>query len=104
LESHADQSTFPLSTTAQVAKNFGVSVWTVRQWTKQGLLRGHYQILSGRTCRLVYTNKDLVKFFDENFPSDEEVRSPGRPGNLKAIAVRKILAFNRLYHRRRGPK
>ncbi len=67
------RSPFPLRTVQQVARIFNVSHHTVRGWTRRGLLRGRYQVLSGRSCRLVFSNCEHERFFDENFPSPEDL-------------------------------
>lgn len=94
-------SIFPLRTARQVAMIFNVTHWTVRNWCKQGILSGRYQILSGRACRLVFTNRDLLRFFDENFPSPEDLGHPCSPRSSKAALVEKMFRMNRLYARRR---
>ena len=50
---------FPLYTCREVGRVFKVSPRTVKDWHRRGLLRGHYQILSGRSCRLLFTNNNL---------------------------------------------
>ena len=99
-------SPFPLYTTKQAAKVFHVSTFTVRDWHRKGLLRGHYQVLSGRTYRLIFTNRDLLTFFQENFPAPEDIGDhPCNPrrGSKTARMVEKIIAMKRLYARRRQP-
>jgi len=101
------RSPFPLRTITQVAKIFNVSHHTVRGWTRRGLLRGRYQVLSGRNWRLVFSNCELERFFDENFPSPEDIGdhpcSP-RKGSKAARLVEKMFRMNRLYARRRQPR
>ena len=75
-----DQALFPLSDANKVARLFGVSVWTVRDWHRQGLLEGNYQLVTGRVVKLVFTNRALCRFFDENFPSRADfAMSPFHP-------------------------
>jgi hypothetical protein len=102
LEANSDYSIFPLADTRKVARMFGVSVWTVRDWHKQGLLDAHYHLVSGRVVKLVFTNKELCRFFDENFPSGADLRmSPFHPKSSRAQRIHKMLTLKRLYHRRR---
>jgi len=97
-------SIFPLRTIRQVAKTFNVSHHTVRGWTRRGLLHSHYQILSGRSCRLIFTNSELLNFFDENFPSPEDFGDhPCNPrkGSKASRLIEKMFRMNRLYARQR---
>jgi len=98
------RSIFPLRTVPQVAKIFNVSHHTVRGWTRRGLLHGRYQVLSGRSCRLVFSNCELERFFDENFPSPEDLGdhpcSP-RKGSKAARLVAAMFKMNALYSRTR---
>ena len=99
-----DCSPFPLRTLRQVARIFNVSHHTVRGWTRRGLLHSHYQILSGRSCRLVFANNDLLNFFDENFPSAEDIRDhpcDPRRGSKSARLIAAMFKMNALYSRRR---
>lgn len=97
-------SIFPLRTVQQVAKIFNVSSSTVKNWHRKGLLRGNYQILSGRSCRLVFSNCELERFFDENFPSPEDIGdhpcSP-RKGSKSSRLIEKMFKMNALYARKR---
>lgn len=99
-----ENSMFPLRSCKEVAKVFNVSDHTVKDWHRKGVLRGHYQVLSGRACRLIFTNRDLLRFFDENFPALEDLGdhpcSP-RPGSKASRLIEKMFAMNRLYARRR---
>lgn len=96
---------FPLQTAAQVGRLFYVSRHTVMSWHKQGLLEGHYQILSGRAFRLMFTQRALFKFFDENFPSDADLsQTPFHPKSSRAQRIKQLLAMQKLYGRRRSPR
>jgi len=96
---------FPLSTVLEVATFFRVSPSTVLSWHKQGLLKGHYQILSGTNCRIVFTGRALVEFFDENFPSVADLSStPFHPKSSRAQRIKKMLSMRRVYNRRRRAK
>ncbi len=98
---------FPLRTVAQIAKIFNVSPFTVKVWHRKRLLRGNYQILSGRSCRLVFSNTEVERFFTENFPSPEDLAdhpcSP-RKGSKAARLIEKMFRMNRLYARQRQPR
>ena len=98
------RSIFPLRTVQQVARIFNVSHYTVRAWHRRGLLRGRYQVLSGRSCRLVFSNSELERFFDENFPSPEDIRGHPcgpRKGSKAARLVAAMFKMNALYSRTR---
>ena len=95
---------FPLRTARQVAALFGVSVHTVKSWVRQGELHPRYQVLSGRTYRLIFTTPDLLDFFDRNFPSEADLGHPCDPRSRKGALIEKMLRMNRLYARRRQPK
>jgi hypothetical protein len=105
-EAFNDRSLFPARTTKQAAKIFGVSPWTIRSWHKQGLLKGRYQILSGRACRLMFSNRDLVEFWDQYFPSRPEdwSMSPNDPRTSKAEQLQRMLSSRKVFARRRLPK
>ncbi|HXG50994.1 MAG TPA: hypothetical protein VNN77_06260 [candidate division Zixibacteria bacterium] len=82
-----------------------MSPLTVRQWVKAGLLRAHYQLVSGRTLKLLFANRDLVRFFDENFPSSADLAgSDFDPRSSRSQRIQKMLAAKRLYARRRTPR
>ena len=95
---------FPLYTCREVGRVFKVSPRTVKDWHRRGLLRGRYQVLSGRSCRLIFANNDLLNFFDENFPSLDDLGdhpcSPRR-GSKAARLVAAMFKMNALYARRR---
>ncbi len=97
-------SYFPLRVVKQVAKIFFVSSSTVKNWHRKGLLRGNYQIISGRSCRLVFSNTEVERFFTENFPSREDLEdhpcSP-RKGSKAARLIEKMFKMNALYSRTR---
>ena len=95
---------FPLRTVRQVGKIFFVSSSTVKNWHRKGLLRGNYQILSGRSCRLIFSNCELERFFEENFPSLEDLSdNPCNPrrGSKAARLITAMFRMNALYSRRR---
>jgi hypothetical protein len=101
----SDYSVFPLADTRNVARLFNVSVWTVRAWAKQGLLEANYQLLSGRVVKLVFTNRALCKFFDENFPSAADLAMTDfHPKSSRAQRIKRLLTMKKLYTRRRRPK
>ncbi len=100
-------SSFPLRTVKQLAKIFFVSSSTVKNWHRKGLLRGNYQIISGRSCRLVFSNCEVERFFTENFPSLEDISNhPCNPtkGSKAARLIEKMFRMNRLYARQRQPR
>jgi len=75
---------------------------SVRDWYRKRELRGYYQVLSGRSCRLVFTNRDVLDFFARNFPSAEDLFDhPNGPRSSKAKLIQKMFRMNRLYARRR---
>jgi len=103
---------FPLYTAPQVASIFCVSTNTVLTWRKKGLIKGHCHILSGRSWRWLFAHSDLLAFFAENFPSDQDIAvhlgqlSEFNPKTSKIIQFRKLLAMRRLFsrtHSRRKP-
>jgi hypothetical protein len=97
-----DRSLFPLYTVKSTARIFHVSEWTVRSWHKNGLLEGRYQVLSGRVCRLIFTNRDLVNFWDNHFPRPEDFTAkPNDPRSTHAAQIQRLFAFGELYKRRR---
>ena len=98
-----DRSVFPLYTTKQAARLFHVSEWTIRSWHKQGLLEGgRYQILSGRSFRLMFSNRALVNFWDIHFPWPEDFDvKPNDPRGTHAAQIQRLFAFGELYKRRR---
>ena len=103
----AAPSLFPIRTAKQVANIFNVSPFTVKDWHKKRLLRGRYQVLSGRSCRFVFSNDELIRFFDANFPSAEDIRDhPSNPrrGSKSARLIEKMFRMNRLYARQRQPR
>jgi len=96
------ESIFPLRTARELSQAFRVEPCTVRSWHKKGELRGHYQVLSGRSCRLVFTNRDVMEFFNRNFPSEEDLFDhPNSPRTSKARLIEKMFRMNRLYARTR---
>jgi len=97
-----ESSPFPLYTVKQVARTFGVSGFTVRAWAKQGELHPRYQVLSGRTYRLIFTTPDILSFFERNFPAPEDFGHPNDPRSRKGALIEKMLRMNRLYARRRA--
>ena len=94
-------SPFPLYTTKAVGRLFGVSVHSVRNWVKQGLLHPRLHRISGRSVRFLFTNSDLLKFLDENFPTKEDLAHPCDPRSPKGALVEKLLRMTNLYKRRR---
>ena len=99
---HTGESIFPLYVVREAAQAFKVKDCTVRDWHKKGLLHGHYQVLSGRSCRLVFTNRDLLMFFSENFPTTQDLFDhPNSPRSSKARLIEKMFRMNRLYSRKR---
>src|SRR5215831_1672374 len=99
-----DRSLFPLYTVKGAARIFHVSEWTVRSWHKNGLLEGRYQVLSGRVCRLIFTNRDLVDFWDRHFPRPEDLDSENNdPRSTHAAQIQRLLAYRKIYARRRLP-
>jgi hypothetical protein len=97
------QSIFPLYNAVQAAKVFNVRPCTVRDWHRKGMLRGRYQVISGRSCRLLFSNRDLIQFFNDNFPAPEDLGDhPCNPrkGSKAARLIEKMFAMNRLYARR----
>jgi hypothetical protein len=101
-EATSDRSLFPLYTTKQAARIFHVSEWTVRSWHKQGLLEGRYQILSGRACRLIFTNRAMADFFDRHFPLPEDFMAKETdPRSTEAVRLQRMFAMRKLYTRRR---
>jgi hypothetical protein len=104
-EINNDQAIFPVRTTRQVADVFNVTRHTVLAWHKAGLLEGNYQLVSGYVCRLVFTNRALVQFFDKNFPSLADLSvSPFHPKSSRAQRIKKMLAMKKVYNRRRQRK
>ncbi len=102
LTQRADESPFPLYTTRRVGQIFNVSAHTVRSWFQRGLLPGRYQVLSGRSCRLVFCYRDLVEFLNENFPHPEDFGDhPCSPRRSRIGLIQRMLKMNRLYARRR---
>lgn len=93
---------FPLRTAREVAGIFKVSIHAVRVWVRRGELHPRYQVLSGRSCRLIFTTPDLLAFFDRNFPSEADLAHPCHPRSRKAALVEKMFRMNRLYARRRA--
>jgi len=94
-------SPFPLYTTKAVARLFAVSQFTVRAWARQGLLHPRLHRISGRSVRFVFTNSDLLRFLDENFPSKEDLAHPCDPRSHKGALIEKLLRMTNLYKRRR---
>ena len=99
----SEASPFPLYTVKQVARTFGVSGFTIRAWVRQGEIHPRYQVLSGRTYRLIFTTPDLLAFFERNFPSEADLGHPCDPRSRKGALIKKMFALNRLYARRRQP-
>jgi hypothetical protein len=101
----SDNALFPLRDATTVGQLFGVSAWTVRDWHRQKLLLGRYQLVSGRVIKLVFSNRELCRFFDDNFPSLADLHeSPFHPKSSRAQRIKKMLAMKRVYNRRRQPK
>ena len=94
-------SLFPLYTTKSVGRLFGVSQFTVRAWVRQGLLHPRLHRISGRSVRFLFTNSDLLKFLDENFPSKADLGHPCDPRSRKGALVEQLLRMTNLYKRRR---
>jgi len=94
-------SLFPLYTTKSVGRLFDVSQFTVRAWARQGLLHPRLHRISGRSVRFLFTNSDLLKFLDENFPSKEDLAHPCDPRSRKGALIEKTLRMEALYRRRR---
>jgi len=94
---------FPLYTTKDTSRIFKVCPSTVRTWVKLGELHPRYQALSGRACRMMFTEKDLLDFMERNLPSEADlsITSPFDPRTSKAKLVKKILMMNKLFPRRR---
>ena len=97
-----ERSLFPLYTTKQAARIFHVSEWTIRSWHTQGLLEGRYQVLSGRACRLIFSNRAIVDFYYQHFPLPEDFNTePNDPRSTEAARIQRLLAVTKLYARRR---
>jgi len=97
------KNTFPLYTTKDASRIFKVHPSTVRDWVKLGELHPRYQALSGRACRMMFTEGDLINFMERNLPSPEDlsITSPFDPRTSKAKLVKKILMMNKLFPKRR---
>ena len=104
-DTNSEMAIFPLRTTKQIAKEFNVRPQTVRNWVKFGLLEANYQILSGRTSRLVFTNRSLIRFFVDNHPSVADLSMTDfHPKSSRAQRIQKQLAMKKLYARCRPPR
>jgi len=97
------EKTFPLYTTKDASRIFKVHPSTVRDWVKLGELHPRYQALSGRACRMMFTEGDLINFMERNLPNEADlsITSPFDPRTSKAKLVKKILMMNKLFPRRR---
>ena len=96
------ESILPLYTTRELSQAFKVKDCTIRAWHKKNGLVGHYQVLSGRSCRLVFTNRDVMEFFNRNFPNEQDLFDhPNSPRTSKARLIEKMFRMNKLYARRR---
>jgi MerR family regulatory protein len=100
-ETTLDRSLFPLWSTRDVARLCQVSVYTVRDWHRKGLLPARYHRLSGRCVRLVFTNRSLVEFLYRFFP---DFSQPHDPRSSHSARMQSMVNFQSLYHRRRLPK
>jgi hypothetical protein len=104
-EINADMEVFPLRTAKQVAKAFNVRPSSVLNWARSGLIEGNYQLLSGRSVRIVFTNRALCRFFDENHPSIADLSSTDfHPKSSRAQRIQKMVRMKRIYARRRKVK
>ena len=102
LSERSGLSPFPLYSTRQVAQAFGVSRHTVRDWFHTGLLKGRYHRLSGRACRLVFSQIDLLGFMDEHFVKPEDFSAKATdPRSSKAERLKRMFKMNKIYSRRR---
>ena len=100
---HTGEKYFPLYTVKDVSRIFKVCPATVRGWSRMGELSGRYQPLSGRACRLMFTEGTLINSLERNLPSEADlsITRPFDPRTSKAKLVKKILMMNKLFPRRR---
>jgi len=82
-------------TLSGVAKSCLVSKSTVKRWVRDGLLVPRYQVRSGRCYRLIFSEAELARFADENFPTPLDL--DGGRGGKNADRVRRIANMHRLY-------
>jgi hypothetical protein len=102
LEALSEQP-FPLYTVPELAAMFHVTSNTILTWRKRCFIKAHCHVLSVRSWRWLFTHSEVIRFFEENFPSQDDLNcGPGsdcNPRTSKIVQMRKMLAFRRLYAR-----
>jgi hypothetical protein len=92
------RSLVQLYTVPEVAHIFLVSPYTVKRWVRDGYLKPRYHALSGRAYRIVFEESELLRFFEFNFPSPEDLSPHAK--TPKARLVEKIQRMKRLFGRK----
>ena len=83
-------------TLRQVAASFLVSPSTVKTWCRNGILTAQHQVISGRSYRLLFSEAELLRFAEENFPTSADLEfSNLRSSNAESI--KRIINMHRLY-------
>ena len=85
-----DLKYFPLRQTAALLM---VSRATVKRWVRDGQIEARRQPISGCSYRLVFSEKEIARYIDMNWPTLRDLDYP--PKSERAFRIKQIITAKR---------
>ncbi len=83
-------SSFGFFTLPQLAEALLLSKSTVKRLVRTGLIAPRYQLLSGRSYRLVFEPAEVLRFINEYYPTREDLALTRRPRSDRADRIQRL--------------
>jgi len=87
---------FGFFTLPQLADALLLSKSTVKRLVRVGLLAPRYQLLSGRSYRLVFEPAEVIRFINEYYPTSEDLDLTRRPRSGRADRLRRLINMHQV--------
>ena len=84
-------SSFGFFTLPQLAEALLLSKSTVKRLVRTGLIAPRYQLLSGRSYRLVFEPAEALRFINEYYPTREDLALTRRPRSGRTDRLRRLI-------------
>jgi len=82
---------FGFFTLPQLAEALLLSKSTVKRLVRTGLIAPRYQLLSGRSYRLVFDPAEVLRFINEYYPTREDLALTRRPRSGRTDRLRRLI-------------
>ncbi len=81
---------FGFFTLPQLAEALLLSKSTIKRLVRAGLINPRYQLLSGRSYRLIFEPAEVIRFINENYPTSEDLAFTSKPRSRSADRIRRL--------------